>query len=387
MAALAPTSANELAEILKEAASRSKSISVVGNNSKRLMAGPMTTADMVISTAGLRRIIQYEKNDLTVSVESGVPFVELQAVLKKNGQMIALDPPFAGQATTGGVVASNFSGPMRRAFGTPRDLVIGMRIATLEGKFVKSGGMVVKNVAGLDIGKLMIGSFGTLAVITSINFRVHSLPQETRTFLLTFPDLESAIEQRNAILSSFLQPIAVDLISPAAAARLDMRGYTLAIRAAGSPGVLKRYARDVGNREDVLAGEQEISWWRIVREFSPEFLQRQPGGVVLRISTNLSDIGHLLKLVSGPCISHAASGVTYAYLSSWQGVPSLWNAAMERGWSAVVEFAPDEIRMTKDLWLERSPGHNAETFAMMKRIKQMFDPHNLLNRSRLYGRI
>ena len=386
MPTLRPASAEELAEILKEAASQSKTVTVLGNNSKRLIAGPMLPSDIAVSTAGLRRILQYETHDLTVSVGAGMPLAELQATLAQNRQMIALDPPFSAQATVGGVVASNTSGPLRRGFGTARDLVIGMTFATLEGRLIKTGGMVVKNVAGLDMGKLVIGSFGTLGVITSINFRVHSLPPETRTFVFTFTNLESAIHKLNAIVRSALQPMAADLLSPAAAARLNVRGYALVVRAGGSHTVMDRYARELDDAEKIT-GPQEIALWQAIREFTPEFLRRQPGGVVLRISTKLQDVAPLLKCISGPAISRAASGVTYIYQSGWQPVPALWNMAKERGWSAVVEFAPDEIRSTKDLWLEHGSESEANTFAMMKKIKHMFDAQNLLNRSRLYGRI
>lgn len=350
------------------------------------MAGPLLASDIVVSTAGLRHILQYETHDLTVSVGAGMPFAELQAILARNHQMIALDPPFAAQATIGGVVASNSSGPLRRGFGTSRDLVIGMTFATLEGKLVNTGGMVVKNVAGLDMGKLMIGSFGTLGVMTSINFRVHSSPQETRTFVFAFADLDSAIQKRNAIMKGVLQPTAVDLVSPVAAARLNLRGYALVIRAGGSRAVLERYSRDLNGTEQIT-GQQEIALWQAIREFTPEFLRRQPAGIVLRVSTTLQDVALLFKTISGAAISRAASGVTYVYQSGWQPVPPLWKMAKERGWSTVVEFAPDEIRTTKDLWLEQASENEANTFAMMKKIKHMFDPQNLLNRSRLYGRI
>lgn len=386
MPVLEPTSADELAEALADAASHSRTVSTIGNNSKRLMAGPVLHADTVISTAALRRILEYERNDLTISVHAGMPFADLQKTLGQNRQMIALDPPFSAHATVGGVIASNSSGPMRSAFGTARDLVIGMSFATPEGKLIKTGGMVVKNVAGLDMGKLMIGSFGTLAVITSINFRIHALPQETRTFLFTFPDLESAIEKRNAIAKSVLQPLAVDLISPAAAARVGARGYAVAIRVGGSRAVLNRCARELDTGQEVT-GRQDASLWQTIAEFSPEFLRRQPAGVVLRISTPASELSTLLKFVSGASISRALAGITYVFLSSWQGVRPLWSAALEYGWRAVVEFAPDEIRSANHLWLERPSITEANTFAMMKRIKHMFDPRNLLNRSRLYGRI
>ena len=195
MSRLTPSSAEDLAEALHEAGTKAQTVAVIGNDSKHLMSGPVLSADLVISTVALRRVLQYEPNDLTISVEAGMPFSDLQSLLARRKQMIALDPPFSKQATIGGVVASNSSGPMRRGFGTARDLVIGMTFAMLNGKLIKTGGMVVKNVAGLDMGKVLIGSFGTLAVITSVNFRLHALPLETRTFLFTFADLDSAIEK------------------------------------------------------------------------------------------------------------------------------------------------------------------------------------------------
>ena len=150
MQPVTPKTAEDLAFALRQASGKQRTVEVFGNNSKRLMAGPALPAEVTISTAGLRRILQYEPNDLTISVEAGMPFADLQAALAKNRQMIALDPPYYAKATIGGVVASNSNGPMRRLFGTARDLVIGMKFATLEGKLVSAGGMVVKNVAGLE---------------------------------------------------------------------------------------------------------------------------------------------------------------------------------------------------------------------------------------------
>src|SRR6185437_202439 len=135
--------------------------------------------------------------DLTISVEAGFPWQELTRVLAQNRQMVPLDPPFAAQATVGGVVASNSCGPRRRLYGSARDLVIGMKFATLQGKIVQSGGMVVKNVAGLDMGKLMIGSFGTLAAVAVVNFKLTPVPVEEATFLLASETLDAAISARD----------------------------------------------------------------------------------------------------------------------------------------------------------------------------------------------
>lgn len=386
MPPITPSSPEGLAEVLSDAVSARKTITVLGNNSKRLMAGPILPADVMISTSGLNRVLQYEPNDLTISVESGMCFSALQETLRRNGQMVALDPPFCSQSTIGGIIASNSSGPMRRAFGAARDLVIGMRLATLEGKIVSTGGMVVKNVAGLDMGKLMVGSFGTLAVMTSVNLRLHPLPEQTESFAFSFDDLDAAIEKRDAMLRGVLRPMALDLLSPSASARLGKRGHLLVVRAGGSCKVLDRYARELEGSER-LRGEDDTNLWIQIREFTSDYLKRQPGGVVLRLSTRLSDLRTAFRLVSGPAIARAASGVAHLYLSSWQGVGPLRRAAIEHGWELVVEYAPDELRGEKELWVLKSRAEPANAFVMMRRVKQMFDPHNSLNRLRLYGHI
>jgi glycolate oxidase FAD binding subunit len=386
MQPVTPKTAEDLAFALRQASAKQRTVEVFGNNSKRLMAGPALPAEVTISTAGLKRILHYEPNDLTISVEAGMPFADLQATLANNKQMIALDPPYYAKATVGGVVASNSNGPMRRLFGTARDLVIGMKFATLEGKLISAGGMVVKNVAGLDISKLLIGSFGTLAAITSVNFRLHPMPEQTCTFVFSDNDLESLLDQRDKLMVSVLRPMAMDIISPPAATRLGLRGHVLAVRAAGSPKVLARYEKELPGSTK-LTGHEDAALWSQVREFSGDFLRRQPNGVVLRISTKLADVPVLLRLISGSTICRAATGVTYVYLTSWQGLPPLWQAAIDNSWHAVVEFAPDENRGNKELWLLGPAEATAEGVEMMRKIKVMFDPNNLLNRSRLYGRI
>src|SRR5579871_4014239 len=170
---LFPESADDLAGMLLDAAAQQQAIVLYGNATKDQMGGPIAPADVSISTQKLNRVLQYEPRDLTISVEAGISYRELSRVLAEHRQMVPLDPAFADRATLGGIVAANVSGPRRRWYGTARDMVIGMTFATLEGKLVQTGGMVVKNVAGLDMGKLMIGSYGTLAAIAVVNLRVH----------------------------------------------------------------------------------------------------------------------------------------------------------------------------------------------------------------------
>ena len=383
---LAPPSPGELADVLREAASQNKSISLRGNGSKDRLGGPILAAEVCLSTKALRRVLAYEPRDLTISVEAGMPFSELQGILAKQGQMLALDPSFSAKATVGGVIATNASGPMRRGFGTARDLVIGMSFAMLDGRLIKAGGMVVKNVAGLDIGKLMIGSFGTLAAITSVNFRLHPIPQESKTFLFHSPDLASALERRDQILRSVFQPTAIDLLSPEAGTGLGLSGYTLAVRVSGSAELLQRYTRDWGGGEGI-SGQKHSQFWRAVREFTPNFLTRYPEGVVLRISTTLKALALVLSSTNAACVSRAGSGVTFAYLPSWSEAQPLLAKALENRWVAVVESAPMHIRESEELWKPDFLDEGGQAFAMMGRVKLMFDPHRLLNRRRLYARI
>ena len=245
---IVPGSPEELAQCLADASSRGQRIALLGNSTKARMGGPIAPYDVAISTSGLNKILEYEPRDLTISVGAGIAYSELSRVLAEHGQMIPLDPPFSDRAaeraafseraTMGGVVAANTSGPRRRLYGSARDMVIGMTFATLEGKLVRTGGMVVKNVAGLDMGKLMIGSFGTLAAIATLNFRVYPSFKGTRTFTQDFERIADVMAARDEVLKSRLQPAAIDIVKSEGV-------YRLAIQAGGSPAVLARYSREL----------------------------------------------------------------------------------------------------------------------------------------------
>src|SRR5580693_8920022 len=197
MNTLRPDSPEQLAQCLQDAAARKQTIRLGGNFSKDRLGGPPQPADITVSTAALNRLLIYDPRDLTVSVQAGLPFAELERALGEHRQMLPLDPGWGANSTVAGVVAANISGPRRRLYGTARDMIIGMTFATLEGKLIRSGGMVVKNVAGLDMGKLMIGSFGTLAAIAVVNFRVHPMPVGTRSFVGEFANVAAAMVRRD----------------------------------------------------------------------------------------------------------------------------------------------------------------------------------------------
>lgn len=371
-------------EALRSAASRRQSIALGGNFSKRLMGGLAGPADVTISTAGLNRVLQYEPRDLTISVEAGLSYSELTRLLADHEQMIPLDPAFADTATVGGIVATNSSGPRRRLYGTARDLVIGMKFATLEGKLVQSGGMVVKNVAGLDMAKLMIGSFGTLAAIATVNFKLQPRPAVERTFLLPFESLEEAIAVRNAILKSVLQPAAIDLLNPQAAAYLKRAGYILAIQAGGNAAAVERYDRELRALSNtiVLEPPEAAEYWRGIQNFAESFLQTREDAAIARVSCTLMQVKDAIESLPVAAIARAGSGVCYGYFESCRAAAEWAAAAVARGWKAVVEFAPEAQKAECSLW--PSPGSD---FEMMKKVKHLFDPYHLLNRGRLYGLI
>jgi glycolate oxidase FAD binding subunit len=381
---LTPHTPEALADALAKAAARKQTISLCGKSTKRKMAGPVEPSDVSISTRNLTRVLQYEPQDLTISVEAGVTYCALASLLAENRQMIPLDPPFADGATVGGILAANSSGPRRRLYGTARDLVIGMTFATLEGKLVQSGGMVVKNVAGLDMGKLMIGSFGTLAAIAVANFKVQPMPEAERTFLLGFDALSDAIAVRDRILTGVLQPAALDLLNPAAAGEYGAGRWVLAMQATGNAAAIQRYEFEVSSLADwaALEGAAQDTFWTHVRDFTPRFLATNRDGAVARVSCTLKELPRVLETIDAPAIARAGTGVTYACFNHFQSAEAWVAEAVKRGWRPVIEFAPEAQKSKLQLW--PSPAGDLE---LMKRVKRMFDPDQLLNRGRLYRHI
>ncbi len=339
-----PETPEQLADALRTLATEYCAIRLGGNFSKDRLGGPVSRCDATVSTAAMRRLLQYDPRDLTISVEAGMPFAELERILAEHRQMLPLDPPWRAQSTVGGVVAANLSGPRRRLYGTARDMIIGMTFATLEGRLVQSGGMVVKNVAGLDMAKLMVGSFGTLAAIAVVNFKVFPMPAQARTFVSEFTTAAEAFAERDRILRSVLQPAAIDIVN-------WPRGFRLFIRAQGNAAVLDRFARALP-----AARVEDESAWEEIHEFTSKFLARHPLGAVVPMSMKLSEMADAMSRLSTdekiPAIARAGSGTILAHYA---------------GDTPPVQWSGD--------------------FVTMEKIKHMFDPDRLLNRGRLYGRI
>jgi len=382
-----PETTEELRRLLASAAQAKRAVELFGANTKRLMAGSVAPGGFRISTAKLTRIVQYEPRDLTISVEAGIPFADLNRELARNGQMIPLEGAYSDEGTAGGMIAANVSGSRRRLYGTARDLVIGMKFATMDGKLVQSGGMVVKNVAGLDMAKLLIGSFGTLAVVATINFKLTPKPAAARTLIFSFDDIKTAMQARDAAIRGVLNPVALDLLNPVLAAQLNLtslsaKGFILAVSFAGNDAVIERSNREAQSLGTPrgLSPEEESRFWSALRNVTPRHLEKFKEGAVCRVSTTLNDCGEALASVEGSGHAHAASGVVRAWFSRPDAATRWLNNSLKRDWKGVVEFSGDSAKPNLSLW--PNPGGD---FAIMKQIKHMFDPEGLLNRGRLYG--
>ena len=386
---LAPATAEELQEALRRCGREQSSVESGGSFSKRLFGGPVAEARYRLSTQRLNRLLAYEPADLTVSVEAGMRFEELTRILAENNQFLPLDPPFGADSTIGGVLAANASGPRRRRYGTARDMTIGMRFATLEGRLVSTGGMVVKNVTGLDMAKLMIGSYGTLAVIASANFKIFPRPESNVTFLFRAASIESLLAIRNAILQGVLQPVAVDWLDPRASASAGCgESHALLIEASGNVAATKRFEqafKDLASGEGAEIERPEAAIWEEVRETVPQWLAAHPHGAAIRASTVSTRLGELIRLAgdAGCGVTLRAANATGHLLA-----PDLETARLalgklrEQGFRATLEAASNEVKGGLNAWVVGD-----REFEVMQRIKADFDPLQLLNRGRLYGAI
>ncbi len=196
---VSPASAEEISEVLKLASSERWTVVPVGG-----MAWTKPTASLIVSTTRLNKIIEHEPADLIAIAEAGVTLTDFNAKLAENGQWLPLDPPDDGRATLGGVVATGIGGPQQFGYGRPRGSVIGMKVVLADGSMIKAGGRVVKNVAGYDLCKLFTGSYGTLGIITELNFKLRPRPASEATVIGT--------GSARAILDARLFPVALEIV-------------------------------------------------------------------------------------------------------------------------------------------------------------------------------
>lgn len=405
-----PRTEEALADLVRAFAAQGRAIRAVGNGTKAHVgpacgrgllpqtagkSGPEGPSHPVtVSLRGLDRITQYEPGDLVVTVQTGVKLEDLQAELGKRGQWLAIDPPYA-DATIGGILATNSSGPRRLAYGTARDMLLGLRVVEADGTVTKSGGRVVKNVTGFDLPKLHIGAFGTLGIITEASFKVRPRPPVSAVIVIPFASFEAAHAALLRVHASSLRPAALEALDQGPAAVLRERvgafggaplpeGTVLAIVGVeGTRAVVQRHARDLPRivmgmpasapvhvhaplREDATAAV-----WAALRDL-PERLK---SFVRVRVGAKPHDLpgvmGGIEDRVAGKW-ARVGSGLAWLDCEPSSDLPDRISAlhakAAAVGGYAVVESAPLDLP-GRDRLPWGTGGH-----PLMRAIKQAWDP-------------
>jgi glycolate oxidase FAD binding subunit len=212
----APGTLEELSGVMRLAHEHRAAVAAWGGGTQQRIGGAPPQLDLVIHTARLNRVIQHEPDDLTIAAEAGMTLGALREQLARHGQMLPLDPPLAERATIGGLIATAADGPRRLGYGTLRDLLIGITVVEADGRVSRAGGMVVKNVSGFDMMKLYLGSYGTLAVIASANFKLLPIPRAAASLLALFPAPAQAFATMHALAETQLTPTAVEFLNSGA---------------------------------------------------------------------------------------------------------------------------------------------------------------------------
>ncbi len=364
-----PSTVDEVADVLR--ASDGTVVPVAGRT-KSGWAAPPTSCDLALDLAGLDRIVEHTAGDLVVIAEAGVRLAELQATLAGAGQMLGLDPPEEG-ATLGGIVSANASGPRRLRYGTVRDLLIGVTVVLADGTVATSGGKVVKNVAGYDLGKLYTGAHGSLGVVVSTTWRLHPLPPAVGAVVVPVADNADAGRLAQLLVRSTLTPSATELTSG---------GGALSLVA-----VFESIPESVDAQTDAalaLLGAGERT------DTVPEQLGRRPGGpddLVLRLAYEPYSLPAVLDALprSATVYASTGTGVAYVALPAEEGVAALAGlraALTPYDGSAVVLSVPPDLQPGLDHW-----GPVPDAFPLMQRVKDRFDPRRRLSPGRLLGGI
>jgi glycolate oxidase FAD binding subunit len=346
-----PATAEELASRLHDAASSKLAVVPVGGGRARGMGDVLERCDVLLHTTRLDRVIEHSQADMVVSVEAGITLEALQAELAKTGQFLPLDPFNSPGHTIGGLLATGWTGPLRLRYGSPRDFLIGIRVALPDGKLASGGGRVVKNVSGYDMMKLHFGALGSLGVIVAASFKVFPVPLHDVT--VSSDGGWGAVE---SALAAPLAPFALELFS----------GGRVLARYAGSPDAVNRVVTELGwTHEDQPVWEQHsrrapACWARVAvpRAGLRKIIDGLPAGAEWWASP-------------GTGIAH------WAVATDAKSVQEVRSNAEATGGTLVILAAPDDFMREVGAW-----GTTPPTLDIMRRIKRAFDPDGVLNPGR-----
>jgi glycolate oxidase FAD binding subunit len=365
-----PSTIAAAADALRSSNESGAKVRFFGGGTKSSWGNPVDGIDVELTTGGLTRIVEHNAGDLTAVVEAGLPLADLHAEVGEKGQMLALDPLDPGGATVGGTVATGDSGPLRHRYGPVRDLVLGVTVVLPDGTVAKSGGKVIKNVAGYDLGKLFASSMGTLGLIARIAVRLHPKPPRTVTLVASTASPDAL--QAAAIAVSAL-PLEAESLDVSWSAGV---GALLARFAGAAPDGRAAAAREglAGIDVDVEITDDDTALW-----LEQARAQRSEAGAALKISglpTETAKIVSAVESAGGRAVGRAALGLFWATM---EGAPGDLVAQIEevrsgvKPWPVTVTDAPDDVRRKVDVWGEPN------AWTLMHRMKQRFDPNGICN--------
>ena len=374
-----PATADRLVATLGWAAGLGLGVRVRGGGTKQQWGAVARPFDLLLSTARLDAVVEHRHGDLTATVEAGATLAAVNDALGRHGQRLPLDPGWAVRATIGGIVATNDSGPARHHHGAPRDLIIGCSIVLADGRAAKSGGIVVKNVAGYDLARLMTGSFGTLAVITAATFKLAPVAGSSRTVSIALDSLEDAAPLIARLADAPLTPSALELEWPPA--RLNVRFESVEAAVVQQAAEVVRLAGDSG-RAGTVAGEAESRLWA---DYAAGW---NTSGTLVKLSTRPTELVPTLVRLRDACkrgavemtaAGRAALGVVELRLQGSAAAQARIIEQMRESLppgegSAVVRQAEPELRRLLDPW-----GPIGDALPIMQRIKAQLDPDGRLN--------
>ncbi len=393
-----PASAEQAAEVMQFAAGERLAVVPAGARSFVDAGNLMARADLILSTRRMDRLIAHEPADLVATAEAGLTLTEFQKQLAQNGQWLPVDPADDGSATLGGIIATGASGPQSFGYGPLRSFVIGLRVVLADGRQIKAGGRVVKNVAGYDLCKLFTGSFGTLGLLTEVTFKLRPLPVETRTIVAVAPREALLVAGRLAANNSF--PVAVEVVSPLLADSLALQTppgkNLLMIRFAGSTRtVISQTAQALKTLRDesfrCALYDDDAALWQVLGSAPLQTNYDLGWSARVRPTDLPALVDEIAKLESDDAWHssvrwHASAGdgrlrvMARSPLYHQEAVRALEGfrqTAEGRGGSLIVDKAPVEVRRELDAW-----GSFGSAGELMKRVKEQMDPESGLSPGR-----
>jgi glycolate dehydrogenase FAD-binding subunit len=401
-----PGSKEEVGAILSLAGEQGVPVLPWGGGTAVGIGAPPTRVGIVLGLKRLDRVLEHEPGDLTATVEAGITLAALQAHLGRRGQWLSLDPASPERATLGGILASNAAGPRRHLYGTCRDLLIGVTVVSADGTVIRGGGKVVKNVAGYDLPKLFIGSFGTLGVLVEATLRLRPSSDEDRLVVARFERLAEAGTAARAVMASDLIPSALDLVDGGALRALGIGdGSALLFGVDGIRDQVEWQCAEL----DRLLGPLGLTESRVLDGNARDLLWRQLGDLGARgaedaagvmkwgvLPTQLSALMEQAAAIAeknglgAALTAHAGIGIATAVLSGGGGdvnavVATLteWRSLVKAvGGHAMIEWAPLPVKERVSVWDDPGPATR-----IMKGLKAQLDPRGILNPGRFVGGI